>query len=304
MPASDQSDDLLPPPSRPTQPQPAPCTTGTLALTKLEDHPNSKSRTPDLNRGLAQATNRAGIPPYFPRHLLSSCLFPPSSMAEVDYEYGDAADYGYGDSAPDSTDYGYGDSAPDNTDYGYGETEVDMGYGQAEPSTDYGYQQTDYGYEAAADYGYGATDYGYGDEPKEQEPAPAPPKKDRPKRRCSVTKYSLDTTSQETQTQIDRIAQIRAGNFSADSMPPPETAPPHSGGGGSKGEWHAEPSPSSPVPARQTTTTASRGYGSPRHTAESPRAGGNYSNHSGEHSQELGMKGKLSRLRKRLSIFN
>jgi hypothetical protein len=101
-------------------------------------------------------------------------------MAEVDYGYGDGApevDYGYGESAPE-TDYGYGDAAPGSA-YGYGNSasEPDYGYGNAAPA--------DYGYGDAAPDSNG---YGYGD----AEPAPEPTRRNAPKRRCSVTKYSLD----------------------------------------------------------------------------------------------------------------
>jgi hypothetical protein len=95
-------------------------------------------------------------------------------MSEVDYGYGEPEpDYGYGDDPPAAaTDYGYGDDAG-----GGGE---DYGYGDAAPGGD------DYGYGDAAP---GGTDYGYGDD----EPTPLPKAAGRPKRRCSVTKFSLDS---------------------------------------------------------------------------------------------------------------
>jgi hypothetical protein len=77
--------------------------------------------------------------------------------ASVDYGYGgDAPDYGYGDA-----DYGYGDDAkPAQPDYGYADdpkppSDDAYGYGDAKP-----------------------------DEPTAQEDR-------RPKRRCSVTRYSI-----------------------------------------------------------------------------------------------------------------
>jgi hypothetical protein len=73
--------------------------------------------------------------------------------ASVDYGYGDTPDYGYGE-----TDYGYGDAKPAEVDYGYG---------------DGGAKQDDYGYGDAKP-----------DEPSSQEER-------RPKRRCSVTRYSI-----------------------------------------------------------------------------------------------------------------
>jgi hypothetical protein len=96
-------------------------------------------------------------------------------MSEVDYGYGDEpaaeTDYGYGDEPAAETDYGYGDDpAADGADYGYGDAAPatdDYGYGDAAPATD---------------------DYGYGDEP-----TPLPKAAGRPKRRCSVTKFSLDS---------------------------------------------------------------------------------------------------------------
>jgi hypothetical protein len=96
------------------------------------------------------------------------------TMSEVDYGYGEPEpDYGYGDEAPAATDYGYGDDAG-----GGGE---DYGYGDAAPGGG-----EDYGYGDAAP---GGTDYGYGDD----EPTPLPKAAGRPKRRCSVTKFSLDS---------------------------------------------------------------------------------------------------------------
>lgn len=135
---------------------------------------------------------------------------------QVDYGYGDAepdpVDYGYGD-----VDYGYGDAAPDQ-DYGYGDAQPDYGYGDAKPSEDYGYG------DAQPDYGYGDAkpdeDYGYGDQveekPKEE---PKKPAGRRPKRRCSVTKYTLDETAQAAQTHVDIIQQMREGSKPQDLNP-------------------------------------------------------------------------------------
>jgi hypothetical protein len=94
-------------------------------------------------------------------------------MSEVDYGYGEPEpDYGYGDEPAGETDYGYGDEPAAEADYGYGD---------AAPATD------DYGYGDAAPGGGEA--YGYGDD----EPKPLPKAAGRPKRRCSVTKFSLDS---------------------------------------------------------------------------------------------------------------
>lgn len=97
-------------------------------------------------------------------------------MADVDYGYGD-----------NTTDYGYGDSAPDSTDYGYG----DSGAGAAE-----------------------ATDYGYGDDSgAPQEPTPQP-KGRRPRRRCSVTKYSLEEASKDSGTpEAEMVQQLNAAQM-------------------------------------------------------------------------------------------
>jgi hypothetical protein len=146
---------------------------------------------------------------YISRTATSTCLVPklqkpflahhhptPEAMVEVDYGYGDATpetDYGYGDGAPE-TDYGYGDAAP-QTNYGYGSAkpDTDYGYGDAKPDTDYGY-----GDAAGTDYGYGT------EEPagnSERQPV---------KRRCSVTKYSLQTAQppvSETEQQAQRTPQ-------------------------------------------------------------------------------------------------
>jgi hypothetical protein len=89
---------------------------------------------------------------------------------EVDYGYGEEPDYGYGDEPAAETDYGYGDEPAAEADYGYGD---------AAPATD------DYGYGEAAP----ESDYGYGDDA----PTPLPKAAGRPKRRCSVTKFSLDS---------------------------------------------------------------------------------------------------------------
>ena len=141
---------------------------------------------------------------------------------KTDYGYGDGQpDYGYGDAQPDygynttaskegdKTDYGYGDAQPE---YGYGDAQPeygnaqpDYGYGDAQPDYGYGDAQPDYGYgDAQPDYGYGDAqpDYGYGDaQPDEAPPAhacaepmaaDASKKEKRPKRRCSVTRFSIE----------------------------------------------------------------------------------------------------------------
>jgi hypothetical protein len=119
-------------------------------------------------------------------------------MAEVDYGYGDQ-DYGYEDAGPDM---GYGEASPG---MGYGDASPDMGYGSAAP-------------DSSMDYGYGdATpdmDYGYGD--ASPDPVPAPKEDKRPKRRCSVTKFSLATETPLTAASV--INDLRMG------LPPPQSS--------------------------------------------------------------------------------
>jgi hypothetical protein len=92
---------------------------------------------------------------------------------------GDAVDYGYGDSAPSTNDtskYGYGDtSAPVSSnavDYGYGDAGPDpvSNSNNATASTD-------------------STDYGYGTDLAAD---PSRTRRERPRRRGSVTKFSLE----------------------------------------------------------------------------------------------------------------
>ena len=173
----------------------------------------------------------------------------------TDYGYGDAEpDYGYG-----GQDMGYGDAQPD---YGYGDQ--DMGYGDGAPDMGYGDAQPDYGYgDASPD-----EDYGYGDAPP---PQPAP-EAHRPKRRCSVTKYSL--TSAETGTaehemaqqlsSIDRINQFRSGGGDREAPQPTNSAMSFGTNDGGSADPEAEPE-HAPAPVKA--------------------------------------KGKFSKLRKRLSIF-
>ena len=80
---------------------------------------------------------------------------------------------------------------------------MDYGYGDAAPAEDYGYG------DSAPD------DYGYGD----AEPAAAPPSdKKRPKRRCSVTKFSLE----EEEGQSGLMAADMINNFRNAIPPQPE----------------------------------------------------------------------------------
>lgn len=103
-------------------------------------------------------------------------------------------DYGYGDSADD---YGYGDAAPAE-DYGYGDSADDYGYGDAAPAEDYGY-----GDQAAAE------DYGYGDAVPEE----VAPKRRTPKRRCSVTKYSLVSAAENGGAEAEMVKNLNAAEM-------------------------------------------------------------------------------------------
>ena len=90
---------------------------------------------------------------------------------------------------------------------GYGDAAPDMGYGDGAPSEDYGY-----GDSAPSE------DYGYGD----SEPAaPCAAEKKRPKRRCSVTKFSLEEEDgpQSGLMAADVIKSFR--NAAASSQPEP-----------------------------------------------------------------------------------
>jgi hypothetical protein len=109
-------------------------------------------------------------------------------MADIDYGYGptDDVDYGYGTAEPDDVDYGYGEAKPDD----------DYGYGEAKPDEDYGYGATT------------TTDYGYGDDVPALQQEQEPPRRKQVKRRCSVTKYSLEgsgATAVDLHTRIDEF---------------------------------------------------------------------------------------------------
>jgi hypothetical protein len=119
-------------------------------------------------------------------------------------------DYGYGDATPSTTDYGYGDAAPsssttasnDAATPGYGETTA----GNTTAATDYGYGSAD-----ANQYGYGdSTSGGSGG-------GEALRRRERPRRRGSVTKYSLDATqelkNQQTTTQTSQQTAAASGGI-------------------------------------------------------------------------------------------
>jgi hypothetical protein len=142
--------------------------------------------------------------PCFPLLLVIPYLYShyPLTMSEVDYGYGEPEpNYGYGDEPAAETDYGYGDEPAAEADYGYGDAAPatdDYGYGDAAPVTD---------------------DYGYGND----EPTPLPKAAGRPKRRCSVTKFSLDSgpppvaALEESAPEVDeKSTQKTASNASDD----------------------------------------------------------------------------------------
>ena len=100
-------------------------------------------------------------------------------MASADiYGYEDANPYGYGDASPD------GDSAMDTTDYGYGDTT------SSTPSSN-----------EDNPYGYGDMDYG-------DQQSGGEPRRERPRRRCSVTKYSIDEAQSSIQQEFDEHAAV------------------------------------------------------------------------------------------------
>jgi len=126
-------------------------------------------------------------------------------MADMEYEDMGYGDMGYGHAEPD-LDYGYGDAEPDSPeDYGYGDAEPDppedYGYGDAEPDP--------------------PEDYGYGDAAPD-DPTPLPEEKKRPKRRCSVTKFSLEEAEGP---QSGLMAADVIKNFRNGAVPAPEPAP-------------------------------------------------------------------------------
>jgi len=117
----------------------------------------------------------------------------------TDYGYGDAKpdgqDYGYGDAKPDDQDYGYGDAKPDDQDYGYGDAkpdDQDYGYGDAKPDEDQELQRCGVGRTQSDD----GIEYG--------QPTI---RRFRPKRRCSITKYSLEASADSSKVKQDMIGQ-------------------------------------------------------------------------------------------------
>lgn len=134
-------------------------------------------------------------------------------MAAVAYDYGhdvSETDYGYGDTQ--NTDYGYSNQNMDY-DYAYGDQNITTDYGYEENTADYGYDSQPSG----TDYGYGDPepsniDMDYGDS-KPAEPAKPEPKARRPRRRCSVTKYSLEETAQAGSAEAEMVKNLHAAEM-------------------------------------------------------------------------------------------
>jgi hypothetical protein len=194
-------------------------------------------------------------------------------MAELDYGY-------------EQTDYGYDTTATATaTDYGYGE-ETDYGYG---PQNSYG-EQTDYGYDEQTDYGYGDARPEEDAPPTEPKPEAFAPRRQQVKRRCSVTKFSLDAGAQEAnKAQEDMrsmVDMIRQGGI---PHAPPEMDPNHGENANVQDLEHADEKSS----AALTSSTAS---------CDSSFDGeGTSSRHDHEKKTKKGM---MSRMRKRLSVFH
>ena len=103
-------------------------------------------------------------------------------MADYDYD-----DYGYGgegDAPAADYDYGYGDS----DDLGYGNTDDVYGYGETEPDMGYGEQEDVVTEEIA-------------------------PKRKTPKRRCSVTKYSLVSAAENGGAEAEMVKNLNAAEM-------------------------------------------------------------------------------------------
>jgi hypothetical protein len=190
---------------------------------------------------------------------------------------GDGKDYGYGEEpTPDTADYGYGDAAPEVADYGYGDAapETDYGYGDdAAPATDYGYG--DDAAPANTDYGYGdaapESDYGYGDAAPDAGPPPAPSKDDkRPKRRCSVTRFSIE--AEACSTPLDYT-------------------------------WSGDQAQGAPAPAGDEKSQANTESTVNTRISSASNDGGSMLDKIPAANRKAPKKGMMSRIRKRLSII-
>jgi hypothetical protein len=113
------------------------------------------------------------------------------------YGYEEANPYGYGEATPsDASKLGY-ESTSDNK-YGYESTETN---GSSHSNND--------------PYGYGDSNpYGYGDDSQ----AEAPRARERPRRRGSVTKFSLDEDVQEVKASFESDPQNQEANDTRPKM--------------------------------------------------------------------------------------
>ncbi len=153
-----------------------------------------------------------------PSPLSDPYVYGSSSSKDVDkYGYGDgcpsdgAAKYGYGHASPnnDVAKYGYGDASPHHAaKYGYGDSSADdaakYGYGDASPKD----ETSAYGYGDGSPDGrssHGTTSGSGADDTQPQR---------RPRRRNSVTRYSIvaqDAVKQEFVAHANVIDQFRQG---------------------------------------------------------------------------------------------
>jgi hypothetical protein len=165
----------------------------------------------------------------------------PETLNDNSYGYGDGPDnkYGYGDGSPTGADaYGYGRESPggnDATKYGYGDASPNddaakYGYGDAPPNDAAKYGYGDSAPEDGAKYGYGdappsdsAANYGYGEaSPDEGGSNPESQPSRRPRRRNSVTRYSIvaqDAVITEFVAHANVIDQFRQG-LNSGAAPP------------------------------------------------------------------------------------
>jgi hypothetical protein len=191
-------------------------------------------------------------------------------MAELDYGY-------------EQTEYGYETTA---TDYGYGE-ETDYGYGPS-PQSNSG-EQTDYGYDEQTDYGYGDARPEEDAPPTEPKLEAAAPRRQQVKRRCSVTKFSLDAGAQEAnKAQEDMRSMVDMIRQGGTPHPPPEQAP-----NNSENENIQQVPSDEKSSAAMTCSTAS--------CDSSFDGDGPSTRHDQEKKTKKGM---MSRMRKRLSVFH
>jgi hypothetical protein len=185
------------------------------------DKNSDKNETPDYGAAdttavLATASNDASKYGYGDEESSPKDV---SNLESSEYQYGDTSDLGYGSTTQSSetNPYGYGEekSSPApaaNGDasnvYGYGDTS-DLGYGSTTQSSEtnpYGYGEEKSSPAPAAN-GDASNVYGY----TSQDAQPSR-RRDRPRRRGSVTKYSLD--------ELQDVQNVQ------EQQPPPRPTPP------------------------------------------------------------------------------